>query len=469
MSEKNYPAAPDLSLQPSTNQDKLPPLRLRTKNIVWIALGFFAVLMFWYIYNYYVPLILEDMLEYRGVNNVRLLVGVIMAADSFFAILIMLTVGIASDKIKSKRGKGMPFIVVGAAITVIVFPFLPVLFLFNNLLGTIIMIGLVLTTMNLVRPATVALMPDVTPKPLRPKANAIINFVGYIGAILAGGIALVTSLFVEGTGNPVTEQSRLLLIPFIASCVAMAIAVTVLFLKIREYKLVQEMQDELKIGEQMAEVESAARADRRFTKQDKINLAILFCSLFFWWFAFSAVETFWSMHGRARLGDGFLVPFGPALLAIASLATFLPAIKLTKKIGRKKSVIVGLGLIIFAVIPMAFVTPAVPLFNIWLALGLAIAGAGWAIVNISAFPMFVEFADKDKVGRYTGYYYLATMSAQTLTPILAGWLVGDTLGWWALFPYTAVFMSIALALMLFFRPRNSGASVGQKTQTSDDA
>jgi MFS family permease len=441
--------------QTQAEQTQTPELKLRTKTITFISLGFFAVLMFWQLYNYYVPQILTNMLTARNVSNVGTVTGAIIAADSAAAIVIMLLVGAISDKRRTRFGKRMPFIVVASLITVVALPFLPILFLLNSMAGVIVVIGVILTTMNVVRPATVALMPDITPKPLRPKANAIVNFIGYIGAILAGGLAMLAGMLLPaGANSPVTERSWILLMPFIVACVAIVVAVVVMLFKVKENKLAEELKDELDLGERLAETEAAKKPDGKLTRRDKRNLFILCGAMFFWWFAFNAVESWWGVYGNeGRLGGGPLVSFGPAILAIASLATFLPAVKLTKKMGRKWSVVLGIGLVIAAVIPMTFLTTA----NALTMLGFVVAGAGWAIINVNAFPMFVEFSRKENVGKFTGYYYIVTMSAQAITPIFAGFIVGDTLGWWALFPYTAIFMAVALAFMLFFKPRNSTA------------
>jgi MFS family permease len=80
----------------------------------------------------------------------------------------------------------------------------------------------------------------------------------------------------------------------------------------------------------------------------------------------------------------------------------------------------------------------------------SVAGIGWATINVNSFPMVVELARGGNVGKYTGFYYTASMAAQTLTPLFSGFLM-DTFGLKILFPYAAVFSGLAILTMALVR------------------
>ncbi len=167
-------------------------LKLNNKRTFIIGFAFFTILMLWQIYNYYAPLFLKELLIGQfGNGDYNYLVGIIMALDNILALFMLPLFGSLSDNTKSKFGKRMPYIVAGTIVSLLAFPFISLLFIQNSLIGVAIMMGIILVAMNIYRAPAVALMPDVTPKPLRAKANAIINFVGYIGAIVGSVLTMV--------------------------------------------------------------------------------------------------------------------------------------------------------------------------------------------------------------------------------------------------------------------------------------
>jgi len=454
-------------------------LKLNTKRTIYIALGFFAVLMFWQVFNFYVPLILRVMLMDMGVENFNTIIGMIMSIDNLFALLFIPLIGILSDRTKTRIGKRMPYIICGVALTVLIFPFIPVLFMLGSgwgaFGGALAMMAIVLIAMSIVRTTAVALVPDVTPKPLRPKANAYVNFIGYIGAILAGGIAMIVH------ADLVKDQSALVLIPFIAVSLIMVLMIALLFRNVKENKVLAEMEAELELGEKMAETEAAKRPDRKLTRQDKINLAIILGSIFLWFFAFNAVETFWSTYGGYTdnltgeviggvLGGGSLVGLAVIVLPVTSLITFPFVIWLNKKIGQKWSVIMGISLML---VPMSLLILATSLEGIqgfFVLLAFASCGAGWAMINVNSFPMVMNYANKNNKGKFTGIYYVASMSAQTLTTVIAG-LFADYVfndDWRFLFPYAAIFMAGALVLMLFYKRKQQTEVIAEEAKAATE-
>ena len=418
-------------------------LKLNKKRTFYIGFSFFTILMLWQVYNYYCPMFLEELLKSTyGAGDYNYIIGIIMALDNILALFMLPLFGAISDNTNSKLGKRMPYIIIGTGLSIMLFPFIPFLYIKNSLVGVAIMMGLILLAMNVYRSPSVALMPDVTPKPLRAQANAIINFVGYIGAIIG---ALLTIVFTKKLEDGVSLVRDLTLWPFIIVSVLMLVALVVLVLKIRENKLAEEMAEEMAEGEKLSETEESITDDKPLGKTDKCNLWLLIFSVFLWYFAFNAVETFGSLYAKNVLHTNSW-GLATSVLAIASLLAFLPAGKLTEKIGRKYSIVLGLGLMIASLFAALFVKE----FGIILILLFAVAGVGWAIINVNSYPMFVELSTNKNLGKFTGYYYTASQIAQSITPIIIGFIM-DWLGYRAYFPYATIFMTIALIVFMFVK------------------
>ncbi|MCQ2087191.1 MAG: MFS transporter [Bacilli bacterium] len=431
------------------------PLKLNTKRTIIIGFAFFGILMLWQVYNTYCPLFLTDILvnKYGGKDtDYQYIVGVMMALDNLFALFMLPLFGALSDKTNTKFGKRMPYIVIGTILSAIVFPLIAVMYTIGSLVGVIVMMCLTLIFMQMYRNPAVALMPDITPKPLRSKANAFINVVGYVGAILGGAIAMVIP-FKSYKGNPGG-----LLIPFIVSCVAMIVTIVILFLKVKENQIHVEMADDMKRGEEESELEEKIVVDAPLTKKNKISLIIIIVAVFLWFASFNSVETFWSSYGQNHLNISNYSLF-TIVLTVASLAAFIPAAIVADKIGRKWTIVIGLGLVIIALMLISFVTKSPDTFlkdgvvynktPFALYPFFAICGVGWAFINCCSYPMVVELAHGKNVGKYTGLYYAASMAAQTLTPIAAGLLVYKQGAWDILFVYATCVMAAALIVFIF--------------------
>ena len=181
-------------------------LKLNFKNTLKIAFAFFGILMLWQVYNTYCPIILEKMLQELGVESTNYIVGIIMALDNVAAIFIMPIFGTLSDKTKTKFGKRMPYIVIGMLLTIIVFPFIALMCMWNMFAGVIVFMMLFLIIMQSYRSPAVALMPDVTPKPLRSTANGLINLIGYFGGVFATVLGML-SIFKLNADSTLTETS----------------------------------------------------------------------------------------------------------------------------------------------------------------------------------------------------------------------------------------------------------------------
>ena len=432
-------------------------LKLNKKRTFYLGFAFFTILMLWQVYNYYCPMFLEELLKSTyGDGDYNYLIGIIMALDNILALFMLPLFGTISDRTNTKIGKRMPYIIVGTVFALIAFPFIPFLYIKNSLVGVAIMMGLILIAMNIYRSPSVALMPDITPKPLRSRANAIVNFVGYVGAIIG---ALLTMVFTKKLEDGVSLQRDLTLWPFLIVSFLMIVALVVLVLKINETKLAKDpvLQAELAEGELLTETENVVTDDAPLSKRDKSNLWILIFSVFLWYFAFNAVETFGSLYAKNVLQTNSW-GLATSVLAIASLIAFIPSGWLCDKIGRKYSIVLGLGLMIVSLFAATFVKS----FGIVLILLFAVAGVGWAIINVNSYPMFVELSSNKSLGKFTGYYYAASQIAQSITPIIIGFVM-DWLGYNAYFPYACVFMAIALLVFIFVKP----TKIKQATTTAN--
>lgn len=297
----------------------------------------------------------------------------------------------------------------------------------------------VLLSMAVFRTPAVALMPDVTPKPLRSKGNAVINLMGTIGgsAILALGIIM-------GTGK--TENSFMSYTGYFLAVSGLMLICLVLFVAtVRENRFVKEMQEiSAKYG--IDESEKDESGSKKLSKGEKTSFLLLLASVVFWYAGYNAVISKYSVYAGNVLNQDYN---STLLIAnVAALISFIPVGIISTKLGRKKTVIAGVVMLGTAFLTAAFMDNGTPLPVMMIIF--ALAGIGWATINVNSFPMVVELAKGGNVGRYTGFYYTASMAAQTLTPVISGFFM-DNFGMKTLFPYAAVFVGLALITMLFVR------------------
>lgn len=441
-----------------------PELKLNYKRTFYIGFAFFSILMIWQLYNHYCPIFLNHLLgqKYQDADSLLYIVGVIMATDNLLAIFMLPIFGTLSDKTKSKMGRRMPYIIGGMLASVVLFPLIAVMFILESLVGVIVMMGLILIIMNIYRNPAVALMPDITPKPLRSKANGIINFVGYLGAIFAGGLAIFFSVGKHGepSWNPTNP-----LIAFIIGSVLMFIVMVLLYVKIKENKLVEETKAEMELGEELSQTHEKIEENKPLSPIDKRNMFILLFSVLFWFISFNAVETFNSLFAKEILGNDKINGVVVIVLTVSSIITFISSMNLAFKIGRKKCIILGLSLIILGYLGIIImlisggvfkesvtsITMSTPFYILFLAM-IAICGVGWALINVNSYPIMVEMSSRNNIGKYTGYYYTFSMTAQTITPIVIGLIMSfNSRGLKLLYPYSFITMAIALVIFMFFK------------------
>lgn len=442
-------------------------LKLNYKNIFLIGLAFFAILMLWQVYNTYCPLILEELLanRYEDANKLTYVIGIIMAMDNLAALILMPIFGVLSDKTKTKKGKRMPYILIGMLASALLFPLIATFYLLNSLMGVILLMMLVLIIMQGYRSPAVALMPDITPKPLRSKANGIINLVGYIGAIIAGALAMV---FKKTDGS---SQSLVYLWPFVIASIFMLIAMFILYFKVDEVKLLKENKEAIEYGEKYSQSLENVSEERPLSKKDFKNLIIILIAIFFWFMSFNAIETFNSLFCQKILNDSGIHGTFTIILTVSSIISFIVLSPLADKIGRKASILIGLlgliiGLTIIAI--LAYFTPVESIANwVWaIYVCTILIGFSWALVNINSYPMIVEMANKNNIGKFTGYYYSASMIAQTLTPILIGIIMSlNDSGLRLLYVYSAFMMILATVVFLFVKERKSSKEIRKENKS----
>lgn len=326
----------------------------------------------------------------------------------------------------------------------------------------LIILLFVLLAMGTYRSPAVALMPDVTPKPLRSQANAIINLAGGIG----GAIAFLIYTIVLGI-NPTAyilvyslAAGFMLLLLFVFTRLVDEPAFVEDKIRVcEEYGFVEdetELDDELK-KEHPEEDLSHLSADEivKLEKAKKVSFLLILASIFMWFMGYNAVSTNLSIYSTKALSlspgtAGLISGISMGISAIA----FIPVGYLAVKIGRRKSIMIGFALAVvsYALIWL-FLTPG-DFASVFFTLFYLIAGFGLIIANVNTFPMVVELSKAEDVGKYTGYYYMATMSAQAITPAVAG-LFMDAINLKALFAYSVVCIIISIVLMGFVKHGDS--------------
>ncbi len=413
-------------------------MKLNYKRTVLIGLSFMAILAFWQFYDQVVPYLLENVFGLK-----TFAANAIMSIDNVLAIFMLPLFGAISDRTNTNLGKRTPYILFGTIASVVL---LVVLGIFNEMRsfwGFMFTLMAVLVVMAIYRTPAVAYMPDVTPKPLRSKANAVINLVGYIGGIFAT-VVMMFMLRSEtlADGSSVYSEDQSFLPVFIVIAGFMLVAVLVQTVSLRENKLphVEDDAEEVKVHGKMP-------------KQVKVSLVLILLSVFLWFMAYNAVTTAFSRYCVEIWGADLGTSSSYLLVAtVAAIVAFVPLGFLSSKLGRKKAVLLGITLMTVCYIIAIFIKSQTPLM--YAIFGLV--GVGWASINVNSFPMVVEMSTGSDVGKYTGFYYTFSMAAQITTPLLSGFLI-DNLGWGysVLFPYAVLFSALSFVTMLFVRHGDS--------------
>lgn len=427
-------------------------MKLNYKRTVLIGLAFLSICAFWQMYDSIIPLILQNTF---GIGET--LTGTIMAADNVLAIFLLPLFGALSDKTDTRFGRRMPFIVTGTVLAVIFLMLLPIADRQVNVVLFIVSLFALLVSMGLYRSPAVALMPDLTPNKLRSKGNAIINLMGAVGGVYT----LIMIKLLVGKGDRPDYMPL-----FVSVAALMVISVGILVITISEKKIEAKVAAEIKAYEDSTglkvetedtiEEEQLLEAEKNSSDENKgktvkmqmppevkRSMAFLLTSIFLWFTAYNAVTTAFSRYTKVVWhleGGGFADCLMVA--TVAAILSYVPIGNLAGRIGRKKTILVGIVLMSICYFAAIFVGQYHGLVNV----AFAVIGIGWAAINVNSYPMIVEMSKGSDIGKFTGTYYTFSMAAQILTPILSGFLL-ENVSYRILFPYAFVFSVLAFITM----------------------
>lgn len=415
-------------------------MKLNYKRTFFVGLAFLSISAFWYMYDNIIPLMLKNTFHLKETAT-----GLLMAMDNVLALFMLPLFGMLSDKTDTRFGKRTPFIVVGTALAVISMIFIPIADKIANLPMFLIFLGIVLVAMGSYRSPTVALMPDITQKPLRSKANAIINLMGAIGGVYT--LLIIMFLVKDEDKNSYFKV-------FLAVSAIMVIAVVILVITIREKKLaaIIGIEENVPVDEIKKKKQDTSKKEfMGMPKNVRKSFLFILASIFLWFFAYNAVTTAYSRYAEVvwNLKAG---GFANSLLVatIAAIFSYIPIGIIACRIGRKKTIIGGILLMTGSYFCGALVMN----YSSWVNVIFAFTGIGWAAINVNSYPMVVEMCKGADVGKYTGIYYMFSMSSQIITPIVSGALL-EHVSYRTLFPYAVVFSIASLCTMLFVKHGDS--------------
>ncbi len=420
-------------------------MKLDTKRTVLVGFAFLSICAFWQMYDNLVPLILTNTFHLNETIS-----GAIMAADNVMALFLLPLFGGLSDRCTSRLGRRRPFILFGTLAAICLMLLLP---LFadsyhaapggGKIALFICVLGLLLVAMGTYRSPAVALMPDITPKPLRSKANAIINLMGAVGGIL---YLLITTFLYHVKSE--TYVSFFPLFAIVAGIMAAAPAVVMFF--VNEPELVKKQQEYERKHPEDDLTEHTAQGDT-LPADVKKSLTFLLVSISLWFVGYNGVSTWFSVYAENIWG----MSLGQAntCLTIATggaILSYIPIGTVASRIGRRKTIRFGTLLLSGSFLAAFLLTMALEGFSPVLYVLFLLVGLAWASINVNSLPMVVEMCKGSEVGKFTGLYYTFSMSAQIITPIVAGWLLRNV-SYWALFPYAAFFVFASFLTMGFVR------------------
>lgn len=405
-------------------------MKLNYKRTILVGFAFFLIMAFWQAYDKAIPLILVDKF---GMSHT--LSGFIMALDNILALFMLPLFGSLSDKTNTKFGRRTPFIVCGTIVAIISFIFIP---LINSIWLFMIVLLITLIAMATFRSPAVALMPDVTCKPHRSKGNAVINLMGTAGGI----IVLVFGMIFK------KQTEELNFFPYIlATCALMLVALIIFVLTVKEKKWAEDMRIDTEKYFPDKETEEREEVGGKLTKSQLSSLILILASVALWYMGYNAVTSKYSVYAKNVLHQSYDLTL--MIAQGAAIITYIPVGMIASKIGRRKTILAGVALLATAFLSASFIRSGSPTFVMYILF--AVAGIGWATINVNSFPMVVELSKNSDIGKYTGFYYTASMAAQIATPILSGAVMDLAGNMYPLFPYATIFVIGSFITMLFVK------------------
>ncbi|PLJ77424.1 MAG: MFS transporter [Thermofilum sp. NZ13] len=403
-----------------------------------LGFGFFGISVIWSVYNSYVPIFLKEL------GLASWLVGFIMTIDNIFAVVLLPYLGVLSDVTRTRIGRRKPYILLGAPPAALTFALIPFFRAeFPAMMAVIIVMNL---SMALFRSPVIAFMPDITPSEKRSQANGIINFMGGVGSLLAYFVG--SQLYKM---NPTYS--------FVASGVVLLLASLLVILLVDE-------PEEFKVkeagGPSFTEIlgktfrqsfsELADNLKLAFTDPDK-SLLFMLSSIFLWFIGYNAIETFFTSYAKWYMGlDEATGSFILGFVALGFLIFSLPAGFIGSKLGRRKTMTLGLLLLVslLAGVHLAAISVTGSVLVYTVEALFFLGGFAWALVNVNSLPTVVDMTTREKLGAYTGLYYFASQSAAILAPPIAGLFI-DLLGYPTLVPYSKAFLLLSAVTLQFVR------------------
>ena len=431
-------------------------MKLNNRRTVLVGLAFLSICAFWQMYDNVIPLILRETFHMN-----ESLAGAVMALDNILALFLLPFFGTLSDRCRNQKlGRRTPFILVGTAVAVILMNLLPLL---DNgfaagggrwhFIAFIVVLGGLLVAMGSYRSPAVALMPDVTPKPLRSRANAIINLMGAVGGVLYLGVAAVLYP-TDKVKNLVHVNYQPL---FLVVSAIMAAAVAVLLLTIREPRLSAENRALEAQHPEWNLAEDDGSGHEVLPAAVKRSLGFLLASIALWYIGYNGVTTWFTTYVSQIMGEGLGGASRCLLVAtVGAIVSYIPIGVAASKVGRRKTILAGCALLAACFLAGFLLTTVFSSINFVMYIVFALVGLAWAAINVNSLPMVVEMCRGSDVGKFTGYYYTASMAAQVVTPVLAGTLMRH-ISYRVLFPYAACFVALSFVTMCFVRHGDSKA------------
>lgn len=396
-----------------------------------VGLAFLSICAFWQMYDTIIPLILRD--TYNVADGPA---GVVMALDNLLALFLLPLLGALSDK----KGVRMPFIIGGTLLSAALMMLIPLLAntytAETSRLAAVffyVVLGVLLVAMGLYRSPAVALMADVTPKPLRSQGNAVINLMGAVGGLYS--LAMIKLALVPGTNG---RDNYFWL--FLSVAGLMLLSVGILFATIRERKLVQAMRD-MNYGVSEAEDQGRTEADGHLPPAVRRSLILVLACVALWFMGYNAVITAFSKYATSMWSGGLSHASTCLMVAtVGAVISYVPIGFLSARLGRRKVIRIGLIAALVAFVCMALFAGE---FSFFLYVLFLAVGFAQAAVTVNTIPMVWELSQYGNVGKYTGLYYTCSMSAQIVTPILSGYLL-QWFGYGTLFPYAALMVLLSI-------------------------
>ena len=441
-------------------------MKLNNKRTVLVGLAFLSICAFWQMYDNVIPLILTKTFHLNETFS-----GAIMAADNILALFLLPFFGTLSDRTNTRLGKRTPYILGGTLAAAILLNILPLLdnsyyaaASAGKMVAFIVILGLLLISMGTYRSPAVALMPDVTPKPLRSRANAIIKLMGAVGGIIYLAIAAVMYPNSKVLGLDHVNYQPL----FIVVALIMAASIIVMKLTINEPKLVAENQALEAEHPEWNLAEDDGSGNEVLPAKVKRSLGFLLASIALWFIGYNGITTWFTTYVDKVMGQGLGGASTCLLIATGgAIISYIPIGSLAHKIGRKRTIMIGIVMLASCFAAGYFLTTAFSSINAIMFVVFALVGFAWAAINVNSLPMVVEMCKGSDIGKFTGYYYTASMAAQVVTPILAGFLM-RSISYKVLFPYAALFVLLSFMTMTQVKHGDAAPEVKHGLEAYED-